>query len=86
MVIIPGLAGDQPFVAAAVHEWKVGRALPGDADAAAMKSAAREVLSEPSYRRNAETRANALAGVDGASNAASAIEVLLRPAEARRLA
>jgi MGT family glycosyltransferase len=86
MVIIPGLAGDQPFVAAAVQEWKVGRALPGDADTAAMKSAAQEVLSEPFYRRNAETRANALAGVNGASNAASAIEALLRPAEARRLA
>jgi MGT family glycosyltransferase len=86
MVIIPGLAGDQPFVAAAIQEWKVGLALPGDADAAAMRSAAQEVLSGPSYRLNALTRAKALEGIDGASNAASEIETLLRPAPARRLA
>ena len=33
MVVIPGLAGDQPFVAAAVQEFGAGLALPGDADA-----------------------------------------------------
>ena len=57
MVVIPGLAGDQPFVAAAVQEWGVGRALPGDADAAAMRAAAQEVLATPSFRLNAEARA-----------------------------
>ena len=86
MVIIPGLAGDQPFVAAAIQEWEVGRALPGDADTAAMRSAAQEVLSKPSYRLNAETRAKALAGIDGASSAASALETLLTPADNRRQA
>jgi UDP:flavonoid glycosyltransferase YjiC (YdhE family) len=86
MVIIPGLAGDQPFVAAAIQEWEVGRALPGDAEAAAIRSAAQEVLSKPSYRLNAETRAKALAGIDGASNAASAVEALLTPADTRRQA
>jgi MGT family glycosyltransferase len=86
MVIIPGLAGDQPFVAAAIQEWEVGRALPGDAEAAAIRSAAQEVLSKPSYRLNAETRAKALADIDGASNAASAVEALLTPADTRRQA
>jgi MGT family glycosyltransferase len=86
LVVIPGLAGDQPFVAAAIQEWGVGRALPGDADAAAMRSAAREVLATPSYRLNAEPRAKALAGIDGASNAAIEIETLLMPTQARRQA
>ncbi len=86
MVVIPGLAGDQPFVAAAVQEWGVGRALPGDADTESMRSAAREVLSTPSFRSNAETRAQALAGIDGAAKAVNEIETLLRPEEMRRLA
>src|SRR5208282_3164921 len=47
MVVIPGLAGDQPFVAAAVQEFGAGLALPGDADAAAMRKAALTVLGDP---------------------------------------
>jgi UDP:flavonoid glycosyltransferase YjiC (YdhE family) len=86
MVVIPGLAGDQPFVAAAIQEWGAGRALPGDADTASMRSAAQEVLSTPSCRSNAQARARALAGIDGASNAATEIEAMLRPAEMRRQA
>jgi len=78
MVVIPGLAGDQPFVAAAVQEWGAGRSLPGDADADAMRAAAKEVLADPSYRSAAKHRAQALAGVDGASNAADEVEALLR--------
>jgi UDP:flavonoid glycosyltransferase YjiC (YdhE family) len=77
MVVIPGLAGDQPFVAAAVQEWGTGRALPGDAGADAMEAAAFEVLSTPSYRLNARRRAERLAGVDGAVNAADEVESLL---------
>lgn len=77
MVVIPGLAGDQPFVAAAVEEWGTGRALPGDAGADAMREAALEVLSTPSYRLNARRRAENLAGVDGATNAADEVEALL---------
>jgi UDP:flavonoid glycosyltransferase YjiC (YdhE family) len=79
MVVIPGLAGDQPFVAAAVQEWGAGRALPGDADVAAMRAAAQEVLSTPSYRESAARRAQMLAGVDGAANAADLVEALLSP-------
>ena len=77
MVVIPGLAGDQPFVAAAVQEWGAGRALPGDADADAMRAAAKEALSVPSFRDNARRRATALAGIDGAANAADEVEQLL---------
>jgi UDP:flavonoid glycosyltransferase YjiC (YdhE family) len=77
MVVIPGLAGDQPFVAAAVQEWGTGRALPGDADVDAIKAGAKDVLSTLSYRLNAERRATALAGVDGASAAANEVELLV---------
>ena len=77
MVVIPGLAGDQPFVAATIQEWVAGRALPGDAGAGAMADAAREVLSTPSYRNNARARAERLADVDGAANAADEVESLL---------
>jgi len=77
MVVIPGLAGDQPYVAAAVQEWGAGRALPGDAGAGAIAAVAREVLSTPSFRDNARQRAAALAGIDGAVNAADEVEALL---------
>jgi len=83
MVVIPGLAGDQPFVAAAVDEWGAGRALPGDAGADAIRAAAGEVLGDPSFRREAQRRAAALAGIDGASHAAIEIEALLAPAAVR---
>jgi len=81
MVVIPGLAGDQPFVAAAVQEFGAGLALPGDADAAAMREAAREVLSNPSYREQARRRSLALADREGAAVAAEAVETLLGTAD-----
>jgi MGT family glycosyltransferase len=82
MIVIPGLAHDQPCIAEAVQEWGVGRALPGDATVEAIRSAAQEVLSIPSYRKRAEARATALANVDGASAAAEEIEGLAVPARA----
>jgi MGT family glycosyltransferase len=84
MVIIPGLAGDQPYVAAAVAEWGAGRALPGDSGVEAMRAAAQDVLSTPSFTDNARRRAASLAGVDGAANAANEVEALLNaPPSAR---
>lgn len=86
MVVIPGLAGDQPFVAAAVQEFGAGLALPGDADAAAMRKAALAVLGDPSYRAEARRRAEALSRSDGAASAARAVETLLSEAGDRSLA
>jgi UDP:flavonoid glycosyltransferase YjiC (YdhE family) len=80
MVVIPGIAGDQPFVAAAVKEWGAGLALPGDAGVEAIRAAAQEVLSKPSFRENAQRRRAALAGVDGAASAANEVEALLSSA------
>ena len=60
-----------------MHEWETGIALPGDAGADAMFAAARDVLASPAYRANARRRAERLAGIDGASNAAREVESLL---------
>jgi MGT family glycosyltransferase len=78
MVVIPGLAGDQPYVAAAVQEFGAGRALPADAAVEAIRAAAQEVLAMPSFKENARKRSAALAGIDGAANAADEIETLLK--------
>ena len=83
MVVIPGLAGDQPFVAAAVQEWGAGRALPGDAGTDAMRAAAQEVLSTPSFSSKAKEKSAMLAGIDGAANAANEVEALL-PSQAQK--
>jgi MGT family glycosyltransferase len=77
MVVIPGLAADQPVNAAAAQAWGVGRALPSDASAEMMREAAREVLASPACRDAARAIARNLVGVDGASNAADEIELLL---------
>jgi hypothetical protein len=77
MILIPGLAGDQPFVAAAMQEFGAGLALPGDASVEAIRAAAQQILSTPSFKQNARERAKALAGVDGAANAADEVESLL---------
>lgn len=86
MVVIPGLAGDQPFVGAAVAEWGAGRCLPGDASMAAIAAAAREVLSAPSFRDEARRRRATLTDVDGARTAADEVETVLASAAAPRRA
>ena len=78
MVLMPGLAADQPHIAAQMQEWGVGRALPGDAEVAAIRAAALDVLSIPSYRKRAKQRATALTAVNGAAVAADEIEELAR--------
>ena len=76
MVVMPGLAHDQPCIAETIQEWGVGRALPGDAAVEEIRSAAQKILTQPSYRKRAQARATALRGVDGASVAAEELEGL----------
>jgi UDP:flavonoid glycosyltransferase YjiC (YdhE family) len=83
MILIPGLAGDPPYVAAAIQEFGAGLALPGDANVAAIREAAQRILSTPSFRQNAAARGKALAGVDGAANAADEVEGLLGITQSR---
>jgi len=77
MVVVPGLGGDQPINAAAAEDWKVGRALPGDATAEMMCEAVRLVLGSKSYREQAVAISAQLAKADGAGKAADEIELLL---------
>ncbi len=76
MVLSPALAGDQPFVCAAVEEWGAGRALPRDATTEDIRAAVLAVLDDPGYRNCAVGVAAKLAGFDGADAAASALEAL----------
>ncbi len=88
LAVIPGLAGDQPYVAAAIQEWGAGLALPSDADVETIRDGIRRVLAEPSYAANARRRSAMLGDIDGATNAANAVEVLVasgaRPARPRK--
>ena len=77
MAIIPGVAGDQPYVAAAVDEWGAGIALPADASPETIRDAVDRLIAEPRYRAEARRRAEALAGVDGATAAADEVEATL---------
>jgi UDP:flavonoid glycosyltransferase YjiC (YdhE family) len=76
MVLLPGLAADQPHIAAQMQDWGVGRALAGDAETETIRLAIQDVLSKPSYRRRARERATSLAGVNGAAAAADELEDL----------
>lgn len=78
MVVIPGLAGDQPYVAASIAEWGAGLALPGDASTQQMREAARRVLDEKHFAEAAAERSRILGKVDGAAAAAVEVEALLR--------
>jgi UDP:flavonoid glycosyltransferase YjiC (YdhE family) len=77
MVGIPAKAGDQAPITRLIEEWKVGRALPGDADVGQIRSAAEEILSDPSFRAEAARRSLAFAGLDGALMAATSVETVI---------
>ena len=76
MIVMPGLAHDQPCIAETIQEWGVGRALPGDAEVGAIRTAGQDILSNASYRKRAQARAAALRRVDGATAGADEIEEL----------
>jgi UDP:flavonoid glycosyltransferase YjiC (YdhE family) len=68
MVVIPGLAADQPVNAASLEAWGAGRALPKEATADMV----------------ARGLSQKLKGVDGATNAANEIEALVSSGHPRR--
>jgi UDP:flavonoid glycosyltransferase YjiC (YdhE family) len=76
LVAVPAKGADQVPITRLIDTWGVGRGLPGDADAAAIRDAAGEVLADPCFRSEAQRRAAALAGPDGATLAADSIERL----------
>ena len=77
MVGIPAKGADQAPITRLLEEWKVGVALPGDVDAATIRSAAEEVLGNAHFREEAVKRSAAFGEVDGAPVAADSLEELL---------
>lgn len=80
IVGIPAKGADQAPITQLLEQWKVGRALPGDAGPTQIRAAAEDVLGNPIFRDEAAKRALAFAGVDGAELAASSIERVMRGA------
>jgi UDP:flavonoid glycosyltransferase YjiC (YdhE family) len=78
MVVIPGLAADQPINAAAIAEWGAGRALPKDSSSEAIRAGVTEVLGSPAYTNAAKLLSQKLKGADGARDAANEIGDVLR--------
>jgi UDP:flavonoid glycosyltransferase YjiC (YdhE family) len=77
IVGIPAMLSDQVPITQLIEEWKVGRALPLDADVTQIRAAAQDVLGNPAFRAQAGRRSHAFAGLDGAQLAASSVESLL---------
>jgi UDP:flavonoid glycosyltransferase YjiC (YdhE family) len=78
IVGIPAKGGDQAPITEMLDRWGVGRALPGDASVPQIRSAAEEILSDPSFREEARTRSRALEDCNGAASAADSVEALTR--------
>ncbi|MEL8054629.1 MAG: nucleotide disphospho-sugar-binding domain-containing protein [Pseudomonadota bacterium] len=76
MVVIPGFPHDQAPNAAMVEKMGAGLALPGDADAAALKKAAGRVLNDPSFKSQSKEHAKAVRDLDGTSGAADILEAI----------
>jgi len=77
IVGIPAKGADQVPITQLIEQWKVGSALPGDADVDQIRSAAEEILATPAFRDNAHERSLAFEGLDGARLAATSIERLM---------
>ena len=77
MAVIPGMPHDQAPNAALVEKLGAGLALPGDADATTLASAARQILGDPSFQSRAQGAALVLQGLDGGSSAADAMEAVV---------
>jgi hypothetical protein len=78
MVGIPAKGADQAPITQLIEEWKVGLALPGDADTLQIRSAAEEILADPGFAEEAARGASAFGDLDGAQLAATSVEALLQ--------
>ena len=78
IVGIPAKGGDQAPITQMLDRWKVGRALPSDASVAQIRSAAKEILSDPGFGEEARVRSRALDGCNGAARAADSVDALIR--------
>jgi len=79
IVGMPAKGADQTPITQLLEQWKVGVALPPDADTIQIRVGVETVLADDTYQREAAERAEALDGTDGAALAARSIEALLSP-------
>lgn len=77
MVVIPGFPHDQAPNAALIEKLGAGLALPGDADASALATAAVQIMADSSFKNSARENAKTVQDLDGASSAADLLEVLV---------
>lgn len=74
MVVIPGFPHDQAPNAAMVEKMGAGLALPSDADAEALKTAATRVLGDALFKDAARNHAKVVMPLEGATAAADVLE------------
>jgi MGT family glycosyltransferase len=74
LVGMPNNAADQPFLAQRLQQLGAGVALDGDAAAAEIRTAVREVLAKPSYAAAARELQAAIRASPGAAGAAGEVE------------
>ncbi len=78
IVGIPAKGGDQAPITEMLDEWGVGVALPGDASVVQIRSAAEEILSDPTFTDEARRRSRALEVCNGAALAADSVDALIQ--------
>lgn len=76
LVGIPAKGADQVPITKAIEEWKVGVALPGDAEVEQIRYAAEAVLDDPRFAEEARRRSSAFGDLDGAQLAADSVEAV----------
>jgi MGT family glycosyltransferase len=74
LVGLPNKVADQPFLAQRVQQLGAGLALDGEAEAAEIRSAVRQVLASPTYTDAARGLADAIRASPGAAGAAGELE------------
>ena len=84
VVGLPNRAADQPFLAARLAELGAGVALDGESEPDVIRSAAREVLSQPSYRDAARRLSEVIQRTPGPTGAAADLERLVLTRGSRR--
>jgi MGT family glycosyltransferase len=76
IVALPNPSADQQFLAATLQRLGAGLALDGDSELAAIRSAIRAVMTQPSYAAAAKALAAAIHAAPGANGAATELERL----------
>jgi UDP:flavonoid glycosyltransferase YjiC (YdhE family) len=77
IVGMPAKGADQAPITRLIEEWRVGVALPGDADVTQIRDAVAAVLAEPAFGEEARRRSAAFEGLDGATLAADSVESVI---------